>query len=247
MKRILIIGGTSGIGWAVAKQYLEQGHQVIVSGREPGKIPQPYPPRLSSIACDICQRDQLEALFASQAEQSLDLVLIAAGFYFRDRFHPLDGATTCRMLQTNVLGLDLALTLASEHMLRQGFGHLAAIASVAGLLRDYPGASLYSATKKAVLQLCETYRIALRPFGIHVTTLVPGYVNTAKLRELNEQDVSRKPFILSEQDAAMRILRAIDQHKNMLVFPRRMHWLIRLLNCLPAAALKLRRQESVRK
>lgn len=241
---ILIIGGTSGIGWEVARQYAEDGQQVLVCGRDLAKLPSPLPEsianKVQAVACDITDLAQVQALFAQLSTEVVDLVLVSAGFYFRDRFERLDASTTLRMLNTNILGLDVVFSLASKQLVQQGFGQLAAIASVAGLLRDYPGASLYSSCKKSVIQLCDSYRIALKPFGISVTAIIPGYVDTAKLREINQQDVSKKPFLISEQQAAEHIISALAKRQAQLVFPRRMHWLIRLLNCLPAALLAKR-------
>jgi short-subunit dehydrogenase len=139
-----------------------------------------------------------------------------------------------------VSGLAAALDLASSLMLKQGSGHLVAVSSMAGLLHDYPGASLYSATKRSVLSLCETYRIALAPFSIAVTAVVPGYVDTERLRALNGGDASRKPFLQSPAQAVARIAAAIERRQAMLIFPWQMRWLIALLNHLPRALLRLR-------
>ena len=64
---------------------------------------------------------------------------------------------------------------------------------------------MYSATKRHVLSVCATYRMALQPFGIAVTAIVPGYIDTAKLRALNGGDTRHKPFLLSEAQAVDRI------------------------------------------
>ncbi|MFX5693503.1 hypothetical protein ABTE17_22750, partial [Acinetobacter baumannii] len=74
--------------------------------------------------------------------------------------------------------------------------------------------SLYSATKRSVLNLCDTYRIALKPFSIAVTAIVPGYMDTAKLRDLNDGDASHKPFILSEEKAVRLIVEAIAERRD---------------------------------
>ena len=65
---ILIIGGTSGIGWAVARQYAEAGQQVLVCGRDLAKLPNPLPESIANnvqaVACDITDLAQVQALFA---------------------------------------------------------------------------------------------------------------------------------------------------------------------------------------
>ena len=241
--RVLIIGGTSGIGWALAEHYLRAGNLVAVCGRDLNKINPNFAERyskLQSFAVDITDHLALKAIVDAYAAQTIDLVIVSAGFYFSNRHHPLDDATTLRMLQTNVGGLHSVFDLCSEKMLTQRSGHLVAIASVAGLLKDYPSASLYSACKRSVIQLCETYRIALKPFGINVTTIVPGYINTAKLREINHGDASNKLFLLSEEDAVKKITHAIKQKQSVCIFPWQMRCIIWLMNRLPRWVLAMR-------
>jgi NADP-dependent 3-hydroxy acid dehydrogenase YdfG len=242
--KVLIIGGTSGIGWALAEHYLQAGHEVAVSGRDITKVkPEASKnhPKLILYQFDIADRVALISAIQDFSNSRIDLLIVSAGFYFNDRHHRLDEATSLRMLQTNVSGLSHAFEIAGEIMLQQKSGHLAAISSMAGLLKDYPGASLYSATKRSVIDICATYRKALAPFSIAVTTIIPGYINTEKLRQLNNGDASHKPFLLSEQQAVSRIVKAIAQRDELCVFPWQMHWLIRLLNVLPKQLLKLRK------
>lgn len=195
---VLIFGGTSGIGWALARHYLQAGATVVVCGRDLNRINTAGDychAKLQRHELDIADRSGVAHVMDAFAPGALDLVIVCAGVYFNSRHHHLDQATTRRMLQTNVTGLSHVLELASVKMLAQESGHLVAISSVAGLVKDYPGASLYSATKRTVLSLCDTYRIALQPFSIAVTAIVPGYVDTEKLRSLNAGDASHKPFL----------------------------------------------------
>jgi NADP-dependent 3-hydroxy acid dehydrogenase YdfG len=242
--RILIIGGTSGIGWALAEHYLQAGHEIGITGRDIAKVNsdacKKYV-RLQRYQFDVTDQAALISAIHDFSNTRIDLLIVSAGFYFNDRHHRLDEATTLQMLQTNVTGLNQAFELAAAKMLLQKSGHLVAIASMAGVLKDYHGASLYSATKRSVIDLCNTYRKALAPFSISVTTIVPGYIDTEKLRQLNNGDASHKPFLLSEQQALSYIVKAIAQHDHMCAFPWQMRWLIRLLNFLPKQLLRLRK------
>nr|WP_315849324.1 SDR family NAD(P)-dependent oxidoreductase [uncultured Rhodoferax sp.] len=230
--KVMVIGGTSGIGLALARHYLEQGDEVAVCGRDTQRLRGTAVyghPRLQAHALDIAD----PAALAAFAPDRLDLLIVTAGMYFNTRDHVLDAATTLRLLQTNVSGLSHAFELAATQMLAQGSGHLVAVSSVAGLLKDYPGASVYSASKRAVLSICQTYRMALAPFSIAVTAIVPGYMDTAKLRDLNGGDASHKPFLMSEAQAVARIVQAIDRKDATAVFPWQMRWSIAVLNRLP--------------
>ncbi len=245
----MIIGGTSGMGLALAKHYLSLDHTVAVCGRDLSKLAtsflQSAPSKLQTYQFDIANRADMETAlqhFTENSLRSLDLLVVTAGTYFNSRTQPLDAAATLALLRTNVSGLHHAFELASKQMLHQGFGHLVAISSIAGLLKDYPSASAYSATKRAVLANCDCYRKALAPFEIAVTAVVPGYINTEKLRQINNGDASHKPFLMSEARALQHIVSAIERRQSVRVFPWQMRYIVALLNFLPLHRLWLKRR-----
>lgn len=243
--KIMIIGGTSGIGLALAKHYLEHGAQVAVCGRDITRIDRACVERYSAMQryeFDIADRAKVAEVIDDFASDGLDLLIVTAGFYADSdtiRQRPSDAL---RMLQTNVTGLAHAFEIASQKMISQQRGHLVAVASMAGLLRSYPGVSLYSTTKRAVISLCDAYRQALAPFSIAVTVVVPGYVDTARLRELNQGDAGGKPFLCSEQHAVEQIIGAIARRSARHVFPWQLHWMIKAFNCLPSRLRQMRKK-----
>ena len=260
--RVFIFGGTRGLGLALAKHYLQNGHTVAIAGRNPAAaIAIPNDANLHCYTLDIGDSSAVHsalneyAAAAHVSKQGLDLVIVTAGLYFNDRNHALDAASSRAMLETNVNGLSHVLQHASAIMLqqlscrlvcqgkqlscrlvcqgKQNAGQIAAVASIAGLLSDYPGASVYSATKRSVLQLCDTYQRALIGFGIHVTTIIPGYIDTERLRELNGGNAQHKPFLVSEAFAVEKIVAAIAGRAQFCVFPWQMHLLVRVIGVLP--------------
>jgi NAD(P)-dependent dehydrogenase (short-subunit alcohol dehydrogenase family) len=238
MQHALILGGTRGIGRAIAARCLERGMGVTVCGRNTDVLrdsPIANHPELRAVALDIADQNAVRAVVAQAGMpgDTLDLLVVTAGIYFNTRAHRLDESATLRLLRTNVTGLAVAFEAGAERMLAQGHGRMAAISSMAGLLKDYPGASVYGATKRSVLSLCDTYRKALVPFGIQITAIVPGYVDTERLRELNNGDTSHKPFLMSEAQAVTRMLRAIDAGKPVCAFPWQMRAIVGLLNLVP--------------
>ena len=235
MTHVLILGGTRGIGRALAARHLERGASVTVCGRHP-EVLRDWPladhPALRALRLDIADSAAVHAVVA-EAGDTLDALIVTAGQYFNARDHALDEAATLHLLRTNVSGLASAFEAGARRMLAQGHGRMAAVSSMAGLLKDYPRASVYGATKRAVLSLCATYRKALAPFGIPVTALVPGYVDTERLRELNGGDASHKPFLMSEEAAVARMLGAIDRGAAVDAFPWQMRLAVGLLNLVP--------------
>ena len=234
MKHALIVGGTRGMGLGVAVKCLERGMAVTVCGRDGEALRSSATadhPHLRVVALDIADAVAVREVIAQT--ESLDLLLVTAGTYFNTRDQPLDAAATLQLLRTNVSGLSHVLEAGAARMLSQGHGRMAAVSSIAGLLKDYPGASVYAATKRSVLSLCAAYRKALAPFGIPVTAVIPGYVDTMRLRELNGGDASHKPFLVSEAYAVERILEAIDKGQAECIFPWQMRSAIAVLNALP--------------
>lgn len=240
---VMVIGGTSGIGLALARHYLEQGASVLVAGRDLGRLEAGLTdsqPRLRGCQVDIGDRAALAA--ALDGAGQLDLLIVTAGMYADSTAIQAEPALALRMLHTNVTGLNQAFELAALKMKGQGGGQLVAVASVAGLLSDYPGASMYSATKRAVMVICDNYRKALAPYGIAVTALVPGYIDTVALRALNRGDASHKPFLLSEAEAVRTMVKAIGERTARRVFPWQMHVLVGMFNLLPARWRRVRRK-----
>lgn len=242
--RIMIIGGTSGIGLRLAEHYLSLGQQVAICGRKLQRLDQRIVERYPAVALyqlDIADKNALATAIDDFSDTGLDLLIVSAGFYVNTS-NQLDPSDTLQMLQTNISGLSQAFELAAAKMLPRRSGQLVAITSIAGLLDDYPGVSLYSVTKRMAIAICGTYHRALKPFSITVTAIVPGYIDTEKLRELNSGDASHKPFLLTEQQAIAHIVRAITQRQARCVFPWQMHLLIRLFNFLPAPLQRMIRK-----
>ncbi|MDN4040122.1 SDR family NAD(P)-dependent oxidoreductase [Massilia sp. YIM B02443] len=234
--RVMIIGGTSGIGLALGAHYAARGAQLALCGRDPRRLDGhalDRHPHVSRYGFDIRDADDLRRAITDFGRDGLDLLIVVAGQYADAAGLAAQPELGPRLVQTNIAGLVDAFDIAAELMRRQGHGQLVAVASIAGLLKDYPGNSLYSASKRAAIAICDSYRKALAPFGIAVTTLVPGYVDTARLRELNGGDAGAKPWLQSEADAVKHMSAAIDRRAARCVFPWQLHLLVRLFNCLP--------------
>lgn len=242
---VMIIGGTSGIGLGLAQHYWRLGARVAICGRHPHKLdgsPLLREERISVHACDIADRAAVARTVALAAADGLDLLIVTAGQYTDAAAIARDPASTLPVLRVNVGGLDHAFSAAAEAMMARGQGQLVAVASIAGLQEDYPGGSLYSASKRAAIAICDAYRKALAPFGVGVTVIVPGYVDTARLRELNGGDASRKPFLMSEQQAVQRIAAAIARRDQRCVFPWQMQAMVAIFNRLPVFLKRARRK-----
>ncbi|WP_333865906.1 SDR family NAD(P)-dependent oxidoreductase [Sphingobacterium sp.] len=236
--KVFIAGGTSGIGLALAERYLQKGASVAVCGRDLAKLRAiPFVDQLSCFEVDVCQIDDLQdAVNSFCTDGPLALFINCTGSYADDVAQQISYQEALAMLQVNMMGTLNCFEVARATMEEQSEGQIVVVASVSGTLH-FPNSSLYSKTKRAAIQIADAYRRALLPFGIAVTVIAPGYVDTEKLREINRQDLSKKPFLISVDDAAQRIMIAIQQKKKLVIFPKRMKWLMACLGILPNVLL----------
>ncbi|MFE4965517.1 SDR family oxidoreductase [Streptomyces sp. NPDC056660] len=178
----LITGGGSGIGAAVGRQLLDAGHRVAVTGRGEQRLRAfarelGDPDGLLTVVGDTAEYADVQAAVDStlKAYGRLDTVVANAGFATHDTVADGDPAGWAEMVLTNVLGPAL-LIRASVHALKASRGRIVLVGSVAGFVNT-PG-NLYGATKWAVTGLAENTRRQVTEFGIGVTLVAPGRVET---------------------------------------------------------------------
>ncbi|MCK5821227.1 MAG: SDR family oxidoreductase [Bacteroidales bacterium] len=186
-KTICITGATAGIGQATAKCLAKEGHRLIVIGRREKRLKEfaevlrkEYMIDCLAISIDIRSREEVQnAIGALPAEwRAIDVLInnagLAAGL---DPVHKASLDDWDQMIDTNVKGLLFMSRLISPGMVDRGEGHIINIGSIAGK-EVYSNASVYCATKHAVDALSKGMRQDLLPYGIKVTAVHPGAVDT---------------------------------------------------------------------
>lgn len=228
---IFITGGTTGIGLALAKLYLEEGHRVGICARNLSKFPVEIKNKYKQLSCyevDVTKREDLYRAVHDFAGGELDIMIANAGRSVGAKTKTPQFSVASEIIDINVKGVLNTFDIALEIMLPKKKGHLVATASVAGFM-GLPGAGAYSASKAAVLKLCESYSIDLKRHGISVTAIAPGFVDTP----LTQQNNHKMPFIMSSEKAARLIKNAIEKKKVLFVFPRRMKFVVTILDKMP--------------
>lgn len=248
---IIVIGGTSGIGLALALHQQQLGWQVSIVGHSATKINliNSQYPNIVTYTCDLTDSRQTQKLLESLSDISFQRLIYSAGSYANERIHQLNQADSDKMLAINLQAFEQVFRWASEQLKHQssfqnqsfsfaksGKLSLICIASIAGIM-DYPYASLYAKSKRAMIATASAYRAALAPYNIQVNCIASGYIDTQALRDLNDGDASHKPFIISTQTAVEHIMQAIDNDIELAVFPRLMCYITRGLNQLPKPLL----------
>ncbi|WP_314175177.1 SDR family oxidoreductase [Streptomyces winkii] len=179
----LITGGSSGIGAAAARQLLDRGHRVAVTGRDSGRLARfadeaGAPDGLLTIPGDASDDKAVFAAVEATTERfgRLDAAVANAGFATHDTLADGDPAGWRSMVLTNVLGPAL-LIRAALPALKETRGRIVLVGSVAGVIHT-PG-NIYGATKWAVTGLAENTRLMVAEDGIGVTLIAPGATETA--------------------------------------------------------------------
>jgi 3-oxoacyl-[acyl-carrier protein] reductase len=181
-RSVLVTGGNRGIGLAVARSFAEAGHRVAVTSRS-GEGPR----GLLTVACDVTDRDQVEAAFTEvEAAHGPVEVLVANAGVTRDtlllRMSDEDFVAT---LETNLVGAFRVARRASRGMLRARWGRLLFMSSVVGLLGS-AGQANYAASKAGLVGFARSLARELGSRNITANVVAPGFVDTDMTRGLGE-------------------------------------------------------------
>jgi short-subunit dehydrogenase len=242
----LILGASSGIGAALARELARRGYRLALVARDeaalttlaneinagraetPLAIAYPYDLRSFDAAPDLYRRIAADL----GGERALRLVAYVAGVMPRGE----DGAWSFdderAMVETNLLGAMRWLDLAAESLRRAGEGVIVGVSSTAGD-RGRRGNSAYMASKAGLSTYLESLRYRLRETGVRVVTIKPGYVATPMTAGLKLPQA----LIITPERAAQRIARATQKGSRVVYIPGYWAPIMWGIRQLPAAAI----------
>ena len=227
--RIVITGASSGIGAALARHYASADSVLALIARRPAD--QALAGKLIHYQVDVTDAPALAAAASDFIGRfgAPDLVIANAGVSTGTSGEDIgDIARLKHLLDVNVAGLAATLAAFAPAMRQAGRGTLAGIASVAGF-RGLAGNGAYSGSKAAARIWMESLRTELYGSGVSVVCICPGYIDTPMTR-VNR---FRMPFLLSADEAASRIARAIAARRRLAVIPWQMALVSVLLRAMP--------------
>lgn len=217
----VITGSTQGLGFGYAREFLARGLNVVVSGRDPGKVAAAVDrlaaggaaDRVSGCVCDVADLAAVEALWAHAAARfgSVDIWLNNAGYARTGaRFADITPEQIESMVRANVIGSMNAAQVAIAGMQRQGHGKLYLTLGGGGASgRVVPGMSVYSTTKRAVKYFADCLikeRQEQRDSKILVGTISPGInLTEGMMRELGQ-------LPMTERRRALKQLNFLGEH-----------------------------------
>lgn len=227
--RVWIVGGSTGIGAALAEACLEEGYEVLASARNEERLST----FAKSIGCqfmpmDVTDRQSCIAAWEAICQEGIpEKVIISSGTHQEMPVTEFNAENCESLMQVNYFGVVYLLEAILPTYLKSG-GQIGVIASLAGY-RGLPYASSYGASKAAVINLCESLRVELENTKVDLRLINPGFVKTP----LTDKNQFQMPSLISPEQAAAEIIKGINGSGFEIRFPKLFAATLALFRHLP--------------
>lgn len=209
--RVLLTGATGGIGNAIARAVGSRGGSLILTGRR-ADVLEPLASEVGgkAVACDLANRQEVERLLSEAGD--VDVLVANAALPASGLLTELSQEEIDRMIEVNLRApIALAHALAPR-MIEAGRGHMVFVSSLAGKTAS-PASSIYSATKFGLRGFALGLRSDLRPHGVGVSLVLPGFIHGAGMFAEAGIDLPRGVGTRSPEDVAAGVIRAIERNR----------------------------------
>lgn len=229
---VILTGAASGIGLELARLLVRAGakvHGFDIRWEEgsAGRIRGEASGSFTAHVLDVSDREQVEESFRAvhEGEGGIDYLFNNAGVTLLGETHKLPFERCLQLLDVNLMGVVNGIHAVYPWMVARGSGHIVNTASVAGVT-GYATSVAYAASKSAVLELTRSLRLEAAAYGVRVTAVCPGYVNSGIFSQERifgaerSQVVGSLPAAMLPPDAAARMmLEGIRKRRHIVVFP----------------------------
>ncbi|MEO9275229.1 SDR family NAD(P)-dependent oxidoreductase [Marinomonas sp. 5E14-1] len=226
-KTVWITGASSGIGFSLTQCYLKAGWQVLASARRQGDLALllEHEDNLKFIPFDVTDDRKIESvrnLLATHMDH-LNCAVLNAGTceYLDINEENPDWKMMDRVMSVNFFGLVNSLDVCLPLLKKAPQSHLVGVSSQA-VQAAFPQAEAYGASKAATQYFLSSLRMDLKPFNIDVTCLLPGFVDTP----LTQKNTFSMPFLMSADEAAKRMYKALQSRPYEFAFPKRLSMML---------------------
>ncbi|QEO10057.1 beta-ketoacyl-ACP reductase [Protaetiibacter larvae] len=181
-RTVLVTGGNRGIGYAIAEEFLAQGHRVAVTARS-GE----GPAGALTVRADVTDAASIDAAFTEVEEKlgAVEVVVANAGITRDTLLLRMSDDDFTQVIDTNLSGAFRVVKRASKGMLKARFGRVILVSSVVGLLGS-AGQVNYAASKSGLVGIARSLTRELGSRGITANVVAPGFIETDMTAELPE-------------------------------------------------------------
>lgn len=238
-RSILVTGGSSGLGEALALELAAPGIALAITGQDSERLAgvaarcEAKGAKVRAVCIDVRDRAAMAALVSEiEREAPLDLVVANAGISAGTGGAGETPEQTRRIFAVNVEGVFNTVEPALAAMAARQRGQIAIVSSLAAF-RGMPGAPAYCASKAAVRVWGEALRADWEAQGIRVNVVCPGFVVT----RMTARNAFHMPLLMPADRAARIVLAGLAKNSGRIAFPLRMYAAARLLAALPGFAI----------
>jgi short-subunit dehydrogenase len=221
-KRILLTGGSSGIGYQLSKKLVGEGSYLNVLARRKDRLDRlteevnGLEGKLFTYQCDVTDKTRLNEVIdtINREMQGIDIVILNSGTGRPEGIKKFSSENAFAVFNTNVLGLVNCIEAILPIFLKQESGIIAGVSSLADN-KGYSRSGFYCGSKAAVTLILESLSAELKIFGIKVVTIKPGFVKS----EMTARNDFKMPFLMEADKAAEIILKGLKKEKRIIQFP----------------------------
>jgi short-subunit dehydrogenase len=242
VRKVAVVGGTKGIGRAVARRLVARGDRVALLGRDANDLAASAGDLAArgagaapaTVVMDLAEPATAAAALdaAAQAMDGLDTVLVTAGAFGTQEALEADAEARQRVLATNFTHTIQFCEAARVRLLASGGGTLCVLGSVAGDRARKP-VVLYGATKAGLAYYMRGLDLRYRDAGLRSVLVKPGFVRTGMTAGLPEP-----PFAANPEDVAPAIVTAIDRGTPVIYVPAIWRLVMAVIRALPTAVMR---------
>lgn len=231
-KVVLITGASSGFGEDTARLFAKEGCKVVLAARRLDRLQrlvdeiQKAGGEALAVPVDVIQRDEIDVMVRSALDVygQIDILFNNAGFGRLDWLENLDSARDIEtQVEVNLLGVIQVTRAVLPYMLKQGYGHIINMSSVAGWLAT-PLYTIYSATKYGVRGFTDALRREVSPCGIKVSGIYPGPAKTEFGQHTGNPKAKRslnvfKGLSMTSEYVARRVVELAKHPRRVVIIP----------------------------
>ena len=228
-----VTGASSGIGEKLVERLVKTGWTVAVTARSEDKLKAleaAHPGKVIAAPADISDAEAVKAAVERLESEHgpIARAILNAGIYIPIELPDARFEDYAKTFAVNLNGTAACLCAITPRMAERQSGQIAIVSS-ATAFGGMPTASAYGASKAALVNMAECYRLELHRHGVLVQAITPGFVETPA----QDDNEFPKPFMISADKAARRIVAGLTTQRFEITFPRRFTWVLKAIYALP--------------